>query len=920
MALDLSFPRRPYIDMYLGGDWRPVVGDIRQGSGIKINRGRADEQAKPTAAKCTFVLDDGPDHGNGDYSPRNASGQWYDSLRRNVPVRVGLEVGKDAFTRTVASGWGTSPQNGAWTTGAAGTSVSSNEGRHTLTTAGTYTFNYLDFDVRDIDVAVSVTINSVSNVTGGDLEPANIMLRGQSTSSFYLVRMVVTSAEVVQLRIMLNDSTTLAGPVTLDTAYSGQQWRVRANIEQGHIMAKAWPTASPEPLDWQIGTIESEPLGAGFVGIRSGRAGGNTNTSPVFRYDDFELRKPRFIGEASRFTPSANLPHTVRQVSVECGDVLRRLQRYVNDLPSALRTATETFGQRAYWPLEEGVLGLVGQPAIGNAPMILNSTRDPSKHWGNGDLMPWTTNVVGLYGPDDYVEAKFRMDVPNSFWALEWYFTGDQNSFMRITITTNAGDWVLILDPTGVDGFGNGPGKFTVNSPYGTSTDIYLDNLCNGTPRQVMFVVDREPNFIGGSADELGFNLSSAAVGGTGGFVFDTPVETAILGVKFEGTGDGNNPAGIGHISLFDYYPYDLAHADQFDLRQAAAAGHAGETALERFVRICGERGERFSYVGDETLSGAMGAQYADPLLTIIGECVDVDNGSLYSLRSYSALALRGSHTLAGQTATVTLDYSNGEVAEPFAPPDDDQGTLNDYTAKRRNGGEYRYEKTEGPLNVNDPGTADGAIGRVDGGDTLNPQTDAQLADQAGHRVSLGTVDEARFPNITVNLTASALQANPALATQVLDVNIDDLLVIQNATAQLIHEDVRQIARGSSETILGAHQHVIEFNTTPASPYDVPVLDDTDAVIDSSSTTLNEALDTTETGVDIANSDDVDWTHADGDFDIVIGGERMTVTAVTGAGATQTFTVTRSVNGVVKSHSAGATVKLADPDYVGLFG
>jgi hypothetical protein len=39
----------------------------------------------------------------------------------------------------------------------------------------------------------------------------------------------------------------------------------------------------------------------------------------------------------------------------------------------------------------------------------------------------------------------------------------------------------------------------------------------------------------------------------------------------------------------------------------------------------------------------------------------------------------------------------------------------------------------------------------------------------------------------------------------------------------------------------------------------------------------------------------------------------MTVTNITGATSPQTFTVTRSVNGITKSHSAGAAVQLFAP-------
>ena len=39
-----------------------------------------------------------------------------------------------------------------------------------------------------------------------------------------------------------------------------------------------------------------------------------------------------------------------------------------------------------------------------------------------------------------------------------------------------------------------------------------------------------------------------------------------------------------------------------------------------------------------------------------------------------------------------------------------------------------------------------------------------------------------------------------------------------------------------------------------------------------------------------------------------VEGERVTVTAVSGASSPQTWTVTRSTNGVSKAHSAGVTI------------
>jgi hypothetical protein len=55
------------------------------------------------------------------------------------------------------------------------------------------------------------------------------------------------------------------------------------------------------------------------------------------------------------------------------------------------------------------------------------------------------------------------------------------------------------------------------------------------------------------------------------------------------------------------------------------------------------------------------------------------------------------------------------------------------------------------------------------------------------------------------------------------------------------------------------------------------------------------------------------WGTADLPYDVMIGGERMTVTAVSGTTAAQVFTVTRSANGIAKAHVTGATVALFKP-------
>lgn len=77
------------------------------------------------------------------------------------------------------------------------------------------------------------------------------------------------------------------------------------------------------------------------------------------------------------------------------------------------------------------------------------------------------------------------------------------------------------------------------------------------------------------------------------------------------------------------------------------------------------------------------------------------------------------------------------------------------------------------------------------------------------------------------------------------------------------------------------------------------------------------AVDSSATSLSVATTSGPLWTTDAGEFpfDLMVGGERMTVTAITGTTSPQTFAVTRSVNGIVKDHPAGTAVELFAPAY-----
>jgi len=67
----------------------------------------------------------------------------------------------------------------------------------------------------------------------------------------------------------------------------------------------------------------------------------------------------------------------------------------------------------------------------------------------------------------------------------------------------------------------------------------------------------------------------------------------------------------------------------------------------------------------------------------------------------------------------------------------------------------------------------------------VNLATDAACVHQAGWRAHLGTVDEARWPVIAVDLAHPDLQADPTLTRKLLSVGIGDLVEITDLPSWL---------------------------------------------------------------------------------------------------------------------------------------
>ncbi|WP_435279182.1 hypothetical protein [Streptomyces sp. 1222.5] len=306
-----------------------------------------------------------------------------------------------------------------------------------------------------------------------------------------------------------------------------------------------------------------------------------------------------------------------------------------------------------------------------------------------------------------------------------------------------------------------------------------------------------------------------------------------------------------------------------------------GESAGRRMQRLCDERGIPFEWIGDLDDTVDMGAQPRQDLLAQLRECALADGGLLYESRSTLGLGYRTRASLYNQDPVLVLDYTSGALSQVPTPVEDDRYIANKVTVTC-NGVSATYTETSGALSTALPPAGVGEYGGQDTTLNLSASDTPTLLDQAAWRVHLGTVDEARYPTISVNLAHPSI--TPAMRRAILAMRIGDRIQITNPPAWLPPDTIDQVMLGTSESITH-FEHKLTFNCAPASPYSSIAYLDTTARMDTDGSELVAPITSSNTSMAVKPSDpyDVLWTKDPNDFplDVKISGEVIRVTSIT---------------------------------------
>lgn len=503
---------------------------------------------------------------------------------------------------------------------------------------------------------------------------------------------------------------------------------------------------------------------------------------------------------------------------------------------------------------------------------------------GKGQLAPWLETGVLLNEV-----GTIRLPVPAASapttWAVDHVRRGDQGGVSEslLTVVDSARTWEVTFNPQ----FKTIIVDSDVTSPdEGIFAGLFDDEL-----HHVRFQVAQDGSDLDWTVYVDGVSRHS----GTETSLTNGALKTVELSYIPPLTGSG---LAFGHVAVYT----SAAGVPSVTDASEATFGHLGELAGRRVERLCSEENIAFTSTGDLDDTEGLGPQYPDKLPDILQEAAGTDLGILHDAVTQVGLHYRTRVSLYNQAAALTLDFDAGEVAPLLEPAVDDQQVRNDVTVTRRDGDKDRQV---------DQDLID-AVGRYDTQATVNTAGDGFLQNQAGWRLHLGVADDDRFPSLSVDL-----DANPELAATVSAVRPGDRVDLLNLPATLSSAGIVSLmVQGWAETI-GSHRRVVTFNCTPYGPWQVGVYEAAEGDVkkyDTAGSELDEDLTATETDVSVLVTVLPLWTTDDDEtpFDIEVGGEVMTVTDVAAAVAdVHVFTVVRSVNGVTKTHTAGAPVRLA---------
>lgn len=932
-------------EILINGVWTDITSDVYQRNDTEIVQGYPNESGDlPDPARATFTLN----NRLGKYSPRNPLGPYFGKLRRNTPIRITDNSVTPGLDVSYSSGWVFSSSSASLNiTGDIDVRAAGRWPRYPETT-----FLGSDF-VRTITWARDVSGTrywALSYWAGAGKLRFLWKTSGGEVSAYSTVAIPTGVQLAVRAVLDVNNG---AGGYTV-TFYTSDT--VNGSWTQlGAPVVGVGTTAISSGAD--RANVESTNLAGNVVTavqVRSG-IGGTVVANPDFTataYGDFSLvdsagrtwapatfpvyttdaGRRRFTGEVVEWPNVWDVTGNDAYAPVECASIRRRtghgraaptsaFARKMNTWRTAALPATTS--SVAYWPLSTGDSSGSSPEWMGGAPAKYLTAR--GSDFGVTSLVRSVPDGITL-APNESVDGPCQtVTQATPRWDTSFIAAVPNGGRLSVNVYCDAYTSITIIYDFTAD---------TITY-YNNGTSISSD-----VPAYV--VDDSRARMWHIQVIQSGANLNVYTYVSTmieevsSSGVLDIPVLTLdaqtiaspattlppATHVTVTNVSTNGGMIGFGHLAV-----YNNGDSDEIP---NAAGGLPGEYEIDRIPRIATDADIDLDVILDPYEFGVfpkvwhiqLGPQEIDDPAATIDSIAVIDAGLLVEPRDGSSqLRLLERGYIQGKNRGLPTfyraSYSGHEVMPPFAPVDDDQLTRNRMTISvASGGGEVTDSLDDGAMSTLAP--EDGGVGLYAGSETLNVHSVGDAGIIAGWQVSVGTVDAARWPEVTFDFNNPEVVANATLTNALKQIDVGSVLILDDMDDLGYYDPVYLLVRGYTETV-NALTRQIKLNCVDWQPYRALVLeDDRFGLVDSGSSELATGVNSTATSLSVSSAADELWDTAITSVPIMMDGEKMTLTAVSGASSPQTFTVTRSVNGVVKSHSAGESIYLYDPSSIAL--
>ena len=867
------------------------------GQAVTYSGGKGDEAPGVDAGEMRLTLD----NRDGRFSTDNAMGPYYRLLDINNPVRLGVVAFADSFTRAAsASGWGTvdAVKGLSWTHATPTRwTLDGTKGAVTIPTANLAdAASAVGAECKDLDATIKITPTADAT---GDRFIGGIRIRGNSTADCLIGTISFALSGLVRLDIVrwtASVPTTLAQITGLPITYgAGEQWSIRFQAEGQQLRFKAWPSVGTEPATWQLTATDSTKTSTG-LGLYAARVINNTNSGavPIMTFDDFTVVGLEFTGSVVSWPIRWDKAGNNSWAPIVAAGILRRIRQGTYPIQSPLRRqlggTPDVYG---YWPLEDGPDARQFSSVLpGQAPATFNGVTPASANdLAGGGFAPALDTANGLITMSTTKSEPFTTGMAVMFLFKMGSVPSVKTKIARIRCSRGNGpriwDFSVSDTTTWVEGL-DGDGRVVTSA-----TNSHGEDFTQWHAWQL------ETEFAGGSTmnwagifHKVGSTSFGAQTGTFTGLIGLSPSSLALTGPQ----GTAFAHAWMGKNTL----PFVTS---SFSL---VSSGYSGETAADRFARVCGEAG--IPYILRPGGSERMGAQREAGTLAVLESCVQTDYGVMAERGAGLEYIPREARWNAAVAMALTV--AAGQIAEPPEPTRDDQRLRNKWTVSRVGGGEGVYQDT---ADIAKHGTWEDSA-------TINSMDDSILVNHAGFRTALGIQPRLRWPSVQLDFSR-----NPGLLPAWRNRGYGWRLQIATGKGQVAGNEPDLIVEGFTAS-LDPDRWNVTLNCSPAEAWKAAVADDTGILgrADNESCETTALISSTTLTIPITTTSGTRWDNTaglwTGGVDFYVDGERVTVTSITnGTNPAQTLNCSaRGVGGYAASHPSGSKVRLWSPAIVAL--